>query len=164
MIAFILQEGEAAVGLTVQEFADMTALELLASGPIAINSATYVGFIKAGFPGAIIATAGVCIPGFILTAVLYAFLRKNKENKYVQGFISAITIACGGILLTASITMAQSILLHSDSLPDILDSPFLYIEWAGLLIAIVCCIAIKIFKVNPIVMLFVSAFLGVLLL
>ena len=163
MMSFILNEGQAAVGLTAQEFADMAALELLASGPIALNSATYVGFIKGGLPGAIIATLATCLPSFILTAILYAFLSRFKENKYVQGFISAIMLACGGLLLTTTLTLAQNILLYTDSWPAIMADITHSIQWGGVLIVLICVVAIKKFKVNPLIMLAVSAVLGALL-
>lgn len=65
MMAFIYEEGQRLVGLTSGEFADMLALELLSSGPVAINGATYVGYIKGGMIGSILSTIGVCIPSFI---------------------------------------------------------------------------------------------------
>lgn len=164
MMSFILQEGQLAVGLTTQEFADMTALELLASGPIAINAATYIGFIKAGLPGAFIATIGVCLPSFILTAILYSVLTHFKENKYVQGSIDAIKIACGGILITASLTLAQNILVYTDNLQEIAADITNNIQWGGILIAVICVVAIKKFKANPIAMILVSAVLGIFLL
>ena len=163
MISFILQEGQVAVGLTAQEFSDMAALELLASGPIAVNSATYIGFIKAGFSGAVIATAAVCLPSFILTAILYAFLKRFSENKYVQSAISAIVIACGGALIAAAGTLIQNILLYTDNLEEVIRHPADNIFWAGCLIVVICVVAIKKFKISPIVMLLVSAVLGAIL-
>ena len=141
----------------------MAALELLASGPIALNSATYVGFIKAGLAGAIVATLATCLPSFILTTILYAFLSRFKENKYVQGFISAIMLACGGILVTATLTLAQNILLYSDSWSAIAADLANSVQWGGVLIVLICVVAIKKFKVNPLIMLAVSAVLGTFL-
>ena len=43
MMSMILDEGIARVGLTTAEFADMAALDLLCSGPVAVNAATYIG-------------------------------------------------------------------------------------------------------------------------
>ena len=163
IMLFILHEGQAMVGLTIQEFADMTALELLASGPIALNAATYVGFIKAGIPGAVISTLGICLPSFVLTTILYAFLSRFKENKYVQGFILAIKLACGGILITAALTLSQTILLHSNSMPTTISAFISGVQWGGILIVLICMVAVKKFKVNPIIMIVVSAVLGVFL-
>lgn len=159
MLAFIMQEGQVAVGLTAQEFADMAALELLASGPVAINSATYIGFIKAGFPGALIATLAVCLPSFILTTILYAFLSRFKVNRYVQGFLSAVKIACGGVLLATALSLGQTILLLDNSLSQVIADPSV-VQWAGVAICFICIIAIGKFKANPIIMIFVAAAFG----
>ncbi len=159
MLAFIMHEGQAAVGLTAQEFADMAALELLASGPVAINSATYVGFIKAGFPGALVATVAVCLPSFILTTILYAFLSRFKVNKYVQGFLAAVKIGCGGVLLATSLSLAHTILLMDSSLTYILANPTT-IQWAGIALCFICIVAIGKFKANPILMIFIAAAFG----
>ena len=56
MMSMILDEGIARVGLTTAEFADMAALDLLCSGPVAVNAATYIGYIKGGWLGALLAT------------------------------------------------------------------------------------------------------------
>ena len=163
MMSFIAQEGQIAVRLTPQEFADMAALELLVSGPIAINAATYIGFIKAGVGGAAMATFGVCAPSFILTAVLYAFLNKFRENKYVQAFIDAIKIACGGILLTAAVNLAESILIYSGTWGAAIKAPLVSIQWGGVLITAICVVALKKFKVNPVAVILGAAVLGLVL-
>lgn len=160
MMSFILQKGQEAVGLTAQEFADMTALELMASGPIAINAATYVGFIKAGIGGAVVATIGVCLPSFILTTILYAFLQHFKENAYVNGFISTVKIACGGVMLTTALTLAQNILILSG---DIQYASVQNIKWMSVLIVVVCVVALVKYKVNPIAVILGAAVVGAIL-
>ena len=52
--------------LTLKEFADIITISQMTPGPIAINSATFVGIQVAGFPGAIIATLGCVTPSFII--------------------------------------------------------------------------------------------------
>ena len=164
MMALILQEGSAAVGLTAGEFADMAALELLASGPIAINAATYVGYIKGGVAGAAFATLGVCVSPFVLTSILYFFLSRFKENRYVQGFLGAIKIASGGILLTTAGILSRNILFLDHTIGEVLAAPLENVQWAGVLITVLCVAAILKWKASPILMILVSAVLGMLLL
>lgn len=163
MMSFIMQEGQKALGLTAGEFADMAALELLASGPIAINAATYIGYIKGGFLGAVVATAGVCLPSFILTALLYAFLARFKENKYVQAFIQTIKVACAGVLFTTAATLAKNILLLTTNRQALLRSPLVNISWGSVLIVGFGVVAIQKFKVSPIAVIFAAALAGVFL-
>jgi chromate transporter len=159
MMAMILQEGRA-VGLTSAEFADMTALEMLASGPIAINAATYVGYIRGGVLGSIVATAAVCSPAFVLTSVVYFFLSRYNDNIYVQGFLRGIRVACGGVLLAASFTLGGNILIK-----DVVSTGFFKsVNVIGAAICAVCALAVLKFKINPIAMVLVSAVLGAVLL
>lgn len=162
MMALILQEG-AAVGLTATEFADMAALELLASGPIALNAATYVGFIKAGFAGALAATAGICVSPFVLTTVLYYFLKKFSDNKIVSGFLDAVKFACGGILLTTTFVLAKEIFLAGHTLSEAIAQPLAMIHFPSVLICILCGFVLIRFRTNPIIVIISSAFAGALL-
>ena len=65
--------------LTMKEFADIITISQMTPGPIAINSATFVGIQIAGFPGAVIATLGCVTPSFIIVlsiAMVYFKYRK----------------------------------------------------------------------------------------
>ncbi|NLW78204.1 MAG: chromate transporter [Ruminococcaceae bacterium] len=159
MMGLILQEG-AAVGLTAGEFADMAALELLASGPIAINSATYIGFIKAGFLGAVVATVGVCIPPIILTTILYHFLKRFSLNPYVNAFLEAIKIACGGVLLATALTLSREIVLGGETWLAAAANPFATVSWWSVLIMAAGVFALQKFKANPIVIILLSGLVG----
>ena len=59
--------------LTLKEFADIITISQMTPGPIAINSATFVGIQVAGFPGAIIATLGCVTPSFIIVISNFYF-------------------------------------------------------------------------------------------
>lgn len=56
-----------------EEFLDMVAIAESTPGPIAINSATYIGYKKAGVIGSAAATVGVCIPSFVIVYVISLF-------------------------------------------------------------------------------------------
>ena len=162
MMSLIYEQGSAAVGLTSAQFADMTALELLASGPIAINGATYIGYIKGGFGGSVIATLGVCIPPFILTTIVYFFLSRFQKSQYIQGFLSAIKVACGGILITTACILGQNIFFSDKGIRDIIQFPFQNVQWFGLLIFALCLTALYKFKANPIHIILGAGLLGAL--
>lgn len=57
-----------------KEFLDMIAIAESTPGPIAINSATYIGYHIAGVPGAATATLGVCIPSFVIIYLIFPIL------------------------------------------------------------------------------------------
>ena len=75
MIAFFESEFvEKKKWLDKEEFLDMVAIAESTPGPIAINSATYVGYKNAGIIGAACATLGVVLPSFIIIYVISLFL------------------------------------------------------------------------------------------
>ena len=59
--------------LEKDEFLDMVAIAESTPGPIAINSATYIGYKKAGFLGSTLATVGVCIPSVVIIFLISLF-------------------------------------------------------------------------------------------
>mgnify|MGYP000563833095 CR=1 FL=1 len=56
--------------LSVSEFGDLVTISQMTPGPIAVNSATFVGLKIAGIPGAIVATAGCILPSCIIVTIL----------------------------------------------------------------------------------------------
>ena len=164
MMALILQEGQSMVGLTTGEFADMLALELLASGPVALNAATYVGFIKAGILGAIAATLGALVAPIIITTIIWLFLQKFKENKYVRAFLDTIKLACGGALLTTAIVLGKELIFKLDSVTEILSNPIAAINWISMIICVGALILNIKYKANPIYLVLGCGVIGAFLL
>lgn len=163
MMALIYEEGQKLLGLTSSEFADMLALELLASGPVAINGATYIGYIKGGLLGAVFSTIGVCLPSFILVTIVYFFLSKFYENPYIQNFLAAIKISCAGILFATALNLAKNIfLINSSDFPEIINIS--NIQWGSILIWSIGIISLVKFKVNAIHFIFAAGILGIFLL
>ena len=56
--------------LTMSEFTDLITISQMTPGPIAVNSATFVGINIAGIPGAIVATIGCILPSCIIVTLL----------------------------------------------------------------------------------------------
>ena len=115
MMSMILDEGSKMVGLTVNEFADMTALDLVCPGVVALNSATYIGYIKNGIIGAAAATAGVLLPTITVCVLVITVLKKFSENKIIKGLFRGITPACGGLLIYTCITLFLGIFFNTES-------------------------------------------------
>ena len=70
--------------LTKEEFLNMLAIAESTPGPIAINSATYIGYKTAGVMGSAFATLGVCLPSFIIIFAISLFFDKFLKFKYVK--------------------------------------------------------------------------------
>ena len=95
--------------LTMAEFTDLITISEMTPGPIALNSASFVGLRVAGFPGAVVATLGNVLPSFIIVSILAYIYYRFKKISIVQGVIEGlrptvvalIATAGVGILLTA---------------------------------------------------------------
>ena len=83
----------------------MIAVSESTPGPIMVNLATYVGSSQAGFPGALIATAAVVLPSFILILLIMVLLKKVLKNPYVQAVLRGMKPCITGIILATGLQM-----------------------------------------------------------
>lgn len=88
-----------------ETFANIVAISQITPGPLAVNTATYVGFEAAGITGSLAATFGVILPEFIIMSVVCRMIAKFRENKYLQGAISGIRPATIGLIGAAAVTL-----------------------------------------------------------
>ena len=83
----------------------MIAVSESTPGPIMVNLATYVGSSQAGFPGALIATAAVVLPSFIIILLIMVLLKKLLKNPYVQAILQGMKPCIIGIILATGLYM-----------------------------------------------------------
>lgn len=67
-----------------EEISDIVAIAESTPGPIAINSATFIGYRSCGVLGSALATLGVALPSLITITVIALFLRKVMDNRFVK--------------------------------------------------------------------------------
>ena len=160
MMSMILDEGIARVGLTTAEFADMAALDLLCSGPVAVNAATYIGYIKGGWLGALLATIGAVLPSLMVCTVVLLFLDRFHDSKIVKGLFVGIVPATGGLMIFTALKLSKSIFFNDETFHEIL-SMAMTPTMIGMiaLFAAALFAAIK-FKVNPIWLTLAGAVIG----
>jgi len=85
--------------MTLQELADFMAISQITPGPIGINLATFIGFRRAGFFGAMASTAGLMLPSYICMLLVLKFLEKWKQSRLVQGILTGMRPASLGLML-----------------------------------------------------------------
>lgn len=93
------------VTMTSEEFANIVAISQITPGPLAVNTATYVGYVTAGIAGAASATFGVILPAFIIVSIVVRLIQQFKSSKYVQGALAAIRPATMGLIGAAVVTL-----------------------------------------------------------
>ena len=91
--------------LTMAEFADVVTISEMTPGPIAINSATFVGTRIAGLPGALVATLGCVLPSCIIVLTISYFFFKYRNLAGIQGVLSGLRPAVVALIATAGISM-----------------------------------------------------------
>lgn len=91
------------------EYLDMVAIAESTPGPIAINSATYIGYKIGGVIGSIFATLGVVLPSFIIIFVISLFFDKFLEFEWVRFAFRGIQACVSYLILSAGIKMFKGL-------------------------------------------------------
>jgi chromate transporter len=89
-----------------REFLIAVAIGMVSPGPVVIT-ATFVGFLVAGFWGAVAATVGIFLPSFLLILIAAPILKRHRGNKNVQGFVKGAYAAAIGSILGASVLLGR---------------------------------------------------------
>ena len=93
--------------ITHDEMMNMTVIAESTPGPIAINCATFTGYKKAGFLGALAATLGMIVPSFVVIYLISMFLDNFLELTIIANAFKGIKIAVGILILDAAFTMIK---------------------------------------------------------
>lgn len=89
------------------EFLDVAAIAESTPGPIAINSATYIGYKKAGVLGSAVATLGVILPSFVIIYAISLFFDTFLSLTYVAYAFKGIQICVVYLILSAGVKMLK---------------------------------------------------------
>jgi chromate transporter len=81
-----------------REFLDSVAIGMISPGPVVIT-ATFVGFLLNGLPGAASSTVGIFSPAVLFTVVATPILLRHRDNPRLRGFIRGVTVAVVGVLV-----------------------------------------------------------------
>ena len=92
--------------LSGREFLVAVAVGMLSPGPVVIT-ATFVGYLVAGFWGALVSTIGIFLPSFILILVVAPILVRHRANPNVQGFVKGAYAAAIGTILGACVLLGK---------------------------------------------------------
>ncbi len=97
--------------LTRSLFIDMIALSQVTPGPIAINSATFIGFQIASVQGAAVSTLGVVFVPFFLVLIVSKYTQKFKESTVVKGVFIGLKPALVGMIFSSVVSVAGDALI-----------------------------------------------------
>ena len=138
--------------LTNSEFSDIVAISQMTPGPIAINSATYIGYEVAGFWGSMVATIAVSLPALSIMLLLTIFFLRLRDNRYVKGVVAGMRPVVIGMIASAALLL---IFPTSSEGASFIDGW----SWAIFVATLVASAR----KINPILLIVISGVVGIIL-
>jgi len=133
--------------LTMSEFIDIIGISQMTPGPIAINSATFVGFKVSGIMGSIFATVGMSVVSFILISITHKLIEKFKDSIVVKACFLGMRPVLIALIINAFLSLAESA----------------YIDVKSVIVTLIIggCLLSK--KVHPMATIAIAACLGIIL-
>ncbi|MBQ8293338.1 MAG: chromate transporter [Bacilli bacterium] len=157
MIPMIESEVISRGWLTETELVNFLAISESTPGPFAINMATFVGVSQAGIIGGIFTTLGVITPSIVIIIAIFKIYEKFISNKYVQAAMNGIkAVVCGMIFFIAIELLLKELFKTVDT--------NIVFDYKALIILVILVGLKLIFKkkLNPIILILVSAVLGII--
>ena len=131
--------------LTDHQLLDAVAIGQLTPRPV-FTTATFIGYLLAGAPGAILATLGIFLPSFIFVAISNPLIPRMRSSPWVSGLLDGVTVASLALMAAVTWQLGRASLID---LPTVL-------------IALLSLAALIRFKVNSTVLIIAGALFGVL--
>lgn len=132
--------------ISMSQFSDIIGISQMTPGPVAINSATFVGYKVGGVSGSIVATLGVITTSFILVTIINKILDKFKESITVKAMLAGMRPILIALIIYAFIDLAKES----------------YVDLKSIIITIIIGIILVSKKVHPILVIVIAAILGLI--
>jgi len=118
LLAFLRADFVVRLGwLTDQQLLDAIAIGQVTPGPV-FTTATFIGYILGGMPGALLATLGIFLPSFVFVAISNPLIPRIRKSAWVSGLLDGVNVASLGLMAAvtwqlglASLTGALTILI-----------------------------------------------------
>lgn len=130
--------------LSMSEFTDLVTIAEMTPGPIAVNSATFVGIRIAGLPGALMATLGCIFPSLIIVSLLAYVYYRYKTLSVLQSVLASLRPAVVALIASAGISILLQVMFGGNSM--LLENT----NWVGITLFAIAFFALRKLKWNPI--------------
>lgn len=144
--------------LTMTEFTDLITIAEMTPGPIAINSATFVGTRIAGPLGALIATFGCVLPSFLIVITIAKLYYKYRDLTMVQGILGGLRPVVVAMIASAGVSILITAFWGENGISAIAD-----INYIAVGIFLVGLLIMKKYKPNPVYIIFGSGVIGMII-
>ncbi|MDD2458072.1 MAG: chromate transporter [Eubacteriales bacterium] len=167
MVPLIQREMTSHQWLSPQQFGDILAISQITPGPLAINTATYVGFVIAGVAGSAAATIGVMLPSLILILTLTHWLDRVWHHPLTRMTFHGLRPTVVALLASATWFFAQASLIRplaQDWLEQLKMAPLNLVSPIAIgLFALTIVLQVR-FKLNPILVILLCGLVTILVL
>ncbi len=130
--------------LDMSEFTDLITISEMTPGPIAVNSATFVGIRIAGIPGALIATFGCILPSLFIVSLLAFIYYRYKKLSVLQSVLASLRPAVVALIASAGISILLQVALGGQ------EMTMANLNLIGLALFALAFVLLRKFKWNPI--------------
>jgi len=96
--------------LTDKQLIDAIAIGQITPGPV-FTTATFIGYLLGGIPGALLATLGIFLPSFTYVAISGLFIKRIRNSPWASSFLDGVNAASFGLMLAVSIQLASTALI-----------------------------------------------------
>ena len=90
--------------LTEHQFLDAVAVAMITPGPVVITVA-FIGFLVAGFAGAVMASIGIFLPVYLFTIIPAPWFKRHRDNPQLKAFVYGATAAATGAITGAVLVL-----------------------------------------------------------
>ncbi|MBI5301596.1 MAG: chromate efflux transporter [Chloroflexi bacterium] len=111
LLAFLRADFVLRLGwLTDQQLIDAIAIGQVTPGPV-FTTATFIGYLVGGLPGALLATLAIFLPSFIYVAIIYPLVPRLRGSTWAGGFLDGVNIAALGLMAAVTLHLARAALV-----------------------------------------------------
>lgn len=157
MIPLISKEITSHGWLPPSEFVKIIGIAEMTPGPIAVNSATFIGVKTAGVLGSVVATIGVAMPSLLIILLISGFFFKNSNSPLTKLLFYGIRPVIAGLIISAAFFVAKT--SHFKEGVVSLSS----INSTAIIISLFVLILSLKWKIHPIILITISGLLGFVL-
>lgn len=143
--------------LSQSEFTDLITISQMTPGPIAVNSATFVGTKIAGVPGAFAATLGCILPSCIIVTLIAKLYLKYRNMAMLQGVLASLRPAVVALIGSAGIAILINAFWGSSARMSLTGT-----NWIMVGIFVICVVLLQKGKMNPILVMVLAGVMKVL--